>query len=98
MFRVTEEEKQIIEKKADDAGFKEVATYLREYALKGKVKTKKIRSDEEKQMYLDLKGAVNNLNQIAKHLNQGGADLMAERNRDALAKIRKFLNNYDRKD
>jgi hypothetical protein len=68
--RFTFTELSTVKMKARETGRKATARYIREAALGMELKVKRLTS-EEKELYKAMVGIANNVNQIAKHYNQG---------------------------
>lgn len=66
-FRVSDEEKNFIEKKAKLSGCKNVSSYLRKIAITGRIIN--YSADEFKSLRRDILGIKNNINQIALRVN-----------------------------
>ena len=69
-FRVTPEEKALIEEKMTQVGTTNMEAYLRKMAIDGYIL--KLDLPELKEMIFLLRRSSNNLNQIAKRVNQNG--------------------------
>ena len=69
-FRVTPEEKAIIEEKMSQVGTSNMEAYLRKMSIDGYIL--KLDLSELKEMISLLRRTSNNLNQIAKRMNQTG--------------------------
>lgn len=67
-FRVTPEERELIEKRMEQIGTTNMAAYLRKIAIDGYVL--KLDFPELKEMVSLLRRSSNNLNQIAKRVNE----------------------------
>jgi len=68
-FYASLKEKTIIQEKSSKAGAR-VADYVRELAVNGKVRKRD--TPEQIQLYKDIRGAVNNLNQLTKEAHKEG--------------------------
>ena len=66
-FRVSSEEKEFIEKKAQLSGCKNVSSYLRKIAITGRIIN--YSADDFKSLRRDIAGIKNNINQIAVRVN-----------------------------
>jgi hypothetical protein len=69
-FRVTREERDLIERRMKQAGMKNLRAYIVKQAADGRVIH--IELDSVKEMIRLLSGAANNLNQIARRVNETG--------------------------
>lgn len=67
-FRVTEEEKKMIEEKMEQAGIRSLRAYMLKMAIDGYVVQLDLKSVRE--MVFLLRNATNNINQIAKRANE----------------------------
>ena len=70
-FRVTPEEKKMVERRMAQTGITNLRAYLLKQAIDGEVIH--IELDSVKEMVRLLSNATNNLNQIAKRVNQTGS-------------------------
>ncbi|GHU87364.1 mobilization protein [Clostridia bacterium] len=70
-FRVTAEEKELIERRMTQAGVKNLRAYLLKMSVDGQVV--RIELDSVNEMVRLLGNATNNINQIARRVNQGGS-------------------------
>ena len=85
-FRVTPEERTLIEQKMAQLGTRNMAAYLRKMAIDGYVVNLEL--PELKEMVSLLRRSSNNLNQIAKRMNETGRIYDAD--------IRDVLENQER--
>ena len=85
-FRVTPEERALIEQKMAQLGTRNMAAYLRKMAIDGYVVNLEL--PELKEMVSLLRRSSNNLNQIAKRMNETGRIYDAD--------IRDVLENQER--
>lgn len=85
-FRVTPEERTMIEQKMAQLGTRNMAAYLRKMAIDGYVVNLEL--PELKEMVSLLRRSSNNLNQIAKRMNETGRIYDAD--------IRDVLENQER--
>lgn len=69
-FRVTPEEKKLVERRMEQTGISNLRAYLLKQAIDGQVIH--IELDSVKEMVRLLSNATNNINQIAKRVNQTG--------------------------
>jgi hypothetical protein len=101
-FRVTPQERVLIDKRMEQVGTVNMAAYLRKMSIDGYV----LRLDlpELKEMVSLLRRCSNNLNQIAKRANETGTvyeedviDLLAEYNKLHPLVIKVYQNITDRK-
>ena len=69
-FWVSENEKSMIEEKMAQAGMKNLSAYLRRIAIDGMIV--RLELPELKEMVLLLRYASNNINQIARRMNEAG--------------------------
>jgi alpha/beta superfamily hydrolase len=69
-FMVTAEERELLEKRMAQAGVKNMRAYLLKQALNGRVVH--VQLDSVSEMCRLLSNATNNINQIAKRVNQTG--------------------------
>lgn len=93
-FNATEQERDVIKSKAELSGLK-VADYLRDLALKGKIR--RINTPEEIQFFRDLRGIANNLNQLVKEAHKQELPSLAPLVLRTLNEINKTLKNIDNK-
>ena len=70
-FKLTDEERLLIEKKMELAGFKNMSAYIRKMCIDGYTIHLQIPELTDCSKY--LRSASNNLNQIARRVNSGGA-------------------------
>ncbi len=70
IFWVSENEKSMIEEKMAQAGMKNLSAYLRRIAIDGMIV--RLELPELKEMVLLLRYASNNINQIARRMNEAG--------------------------
>ena len=78
-FRVTEQERQLIQKKMDQLGTKNMGAYLRKMAIDGYII--KVDYTEQKKLASAVSNAAANINHICRRINQTGhcyADDVAE--------------------
>ena len=78
-FRVTEQERQLIRKKMDQLGTKNMGAYLRKMAIDGYII--KVDYTEQKKLASAVSNAAANINHICRRINQTGhcyADDVAE--------------------
>lgn len=87
-FYVTATESTLIKAKAQRAGVK-VADYLRDLALKGKVR--QTHTPEEIQHFRNLTGIANNLNQLTKEAHKQGMAFITPKILKALDELNKTL-------
>ena len=93
-FFATPTEKVLIEAKAKMNGVRP-ATYLRDLALKGKVRP--IASPGEVQLFRDLTGMANNLNQLTKEAHQSHLAVVVPRILRALEEVNNLIKRFDHK-
>ena len=69
-FRVTEQERQLIQKKTEQLGTKNMGAYLRKMAIDGYI----IKADytEQKKLTAAISRVAGNINQICRRINQTG--------------------------
>lgn len=69
-FRVTEQERQLIQKKMEQLGTKNMGAYLRKMAIDGYI----IKADytEQKKLAAAISRVAGNINQICRRINQTG--------------------------
>ena len=69
-FRVTEQERQLIQKKLEQLGTKNMGAYLRKMAIDGYI----IKADytEQKKLAASVSRVAGNINQICRRINQTG--------------------------
>ncbi len=69
-FRVTEQERQLIQKKMEQLGTKNMGAYLRKMAIDGYI----IKADytEQKKLAAAVSRVAGNINQICRRINQTG--------------------------
>lgn len=70
-FKITDDERRLIEKKMEQAGIKNMSAYIRKMCIDGYIIHLKIPELADCSKYLRF--ASNNLNQIARRVNSGGA-------------------------
>jgi len=75
-FRVTEEERDMIERRMAQTGIKNMRAYIVKMAVDGRVIH--IEFDSVKEMIRLLSNATNNINQIAKRANETGSVYAAD--------------------
>ena len=87
-FRVTEQERQLIRKKMDQLGTKNMGAYLRKMAIDGYII--KVDYTEQKKLAAAVSNAAANINHICRRINQTGrfyaddvAELKARQGRDS---------------
>lgn len=76
LFRVTEQEREMIERRMAQAGVKNMRAYLLKMAVDGRVIH--IELDSVKEMVRLLSNATNNINQIARRINETGSVYAAD--------------------
>ena len=69
-FRVTEQERQLIRKKMDQLGTKNMGAYLRKMAIDGYII--KVDYTEQKKLAAAISRVAGNINQICRRINQTG--------------------------
>ena len=69
-FRVTEQERQLIQKKMEQLGTKNMGAYLRKMAIDGYII--KVDYTEQKKLAAAVSRVAGNINQICRRLNQTG--------------------------
>ena len=69
-FRVTEQEHQLIQKKMEQLGTKNMGAYLRKMAIDGYII--KVDYTEQKKLVAAISRVAGNINQICRRLNQTG--------------------------
>ena len=69
-FRVTEQERQLIQKKMDQLGTKNMGAYLRKMAIDGYII--KVDYTEQKKLAAAVSRVAGNINQICRRINQTG--------------------------
>ena len=91
IFRVTEEEAEQIKAKVQESGLSQ-KDYLMKVALGRKIQN----TDGIKAVIPELKRIGNNLNQIAKHMNEGNYPMMQEvkENQKELTELWQQLRQY----
>lgn len=91
IFRVTEEEAEQIKAKVKESGLSQ-KDYLMKVALGRKIQN----TDGIKAVIPEIKRIGNNLNQIAKHMNEGNYPIMQEvkENQKELAELWQQLRQY----
>jgi hypothetical protein len=76
IFRVTEQEREMIERRMAQAGVKNMRAYLLKMAIDGRVIH--VELDSVKEMTRLLGNATNNINQIARRANETGSVYAAD--------------------
>ena len=69
-FRVTEQERQLIQKKMEQLGTKNMGAYLRKMAIDGYII--KVDYTEQKKLAVAVSRVAGNINQICRRINQTG--------------------------
>ena len=69
-FRVTEQERQLIQKKMEQLGTKNMGAYLRKMAIDGYII--KVDYTEQKKLTAAISRVAGNINQICRRINQTG--------------------------
>ena len=69
-FRVTEQERQLIQKKMEQLGTKNIGAYLRKMAIDGYII--KVDYTEQKKLAAAVSRVAGNINQICRRINQTG--------------------------
>ena len=69
-FRVTEQERQLIQKKMEQLGTKNMGAYLRKMAIDGYII--KVDYTEQKKLAAAISRVAENINQICRRINQTG--------------------------
>ena len=69
-FRVTEQERQLIQKKMEQLGTKNMGAYLRKMAIGGYII--KVDYTEQKKLAAAISRVAGNINQICRRINQTG--------------------------
>ena len=69
-FRVTEQERQLIQKKTEQLGTKNMGAYLRKMAIDGYII--KVDYTEQKKLAAAISRVAGNINQICRRINQTG--------------------------
>ena len=69
-FRVTEQERQLIQKKMEQLGTKNMGAYLRKMAIDGYII--KVDYTEQKKLAAAVNRVAGNINQICRRINQTG--------------------------
>ena len=69
-FRVTEQERQLIQKKMEQLGTKNMGAYLRKMAIYGYII--KVDYTEQKKLAASVSRVAGNINQICRRINQTG--------------------------
>ena len=69
-FRVTEQERQLIQKKMEQLGTKSMGAYLRKMAIDGYII--KVDYTEQKKLAASVSRVAGNINQICRRINQTG--------------------------
>jgi hypothetical protein len=93
-FNATLSEKTLILSKAQRSGLR-LADYLRDIALKGKVRN--VATPEELQQYRELTGIANNLNQLTKEAHKQNMAYVLPKILTAISAINKTLKSLDNK-
>lgn len=93
-FNATLAEKTLILAKAQRSGLR-LADYLRDIALKGKVRN--IATPEEIQQYRELTGIANNLNQLTKEAHKQNMAYVLPKLLTTISAINKTLESLDNK-
>ena len=75
-FRVTEEERELIERRMAQAGIKNMRAYIVKQAVDGRVIH--VELDSVREMVRLLSNATNNINQIARRVNETGSVYAAD--------------------
>jgi uncharacterized protein (DUF1778 family) len=75
-FRVTEQERELIDKRMEQAGVKNRRAYLLRMAVDGQII--RLELDSVKEMVRLLSNATNNINQIARRANTSGSIYAAD--------------------
>ena len=75
-FRVTEEERELIERRMVQAGMKNMRAYIVKQAVDGRVIH--VELDSVREMVRLLSNATNNINQIARRVNETGSVYAAD--------------------
>ena len=75
-FRVTEKERDMIRRRQEQTGIKNMRAYLLKMAVDGRLI--RIELDSVKEMNRLLSNAANNINQIAKRVNETGSAYAAD--------------------
>ena len=75
-FRVTEEERAMIEKRMNDAGMKNMRAYIVKQAMEGRII--RVELDSVNEMIRLLSNATHNINQIARRINETGSIYAAD--------------------
>ncbi len=76
LFRVTEQEREMIERRMAQSGIKNMRAYLLKMAVDGRVIH--VELDSVKEMVRLLSNATNNINQIARRANETGSVYAAD--------------------
>ena len=69
-FRVTKQERQLIQKKMEQLGTKNMGAYLRKMAIDGYIN--KVDYTEQKKLAASVSRVAGNINQICRRINQTG--------------------------
>ena len=88
-------ERTIIREKAKMNGVK-LADYLRDLALKGKVRRRP--TIEEIKLFRDLAGVSNNLNQLTREAHRQNLSILIPKLLKTLDELNKLIESYDHKD
>jgi len=75
-FRVTEEERRLIERQMKQAGIKNMRAYIVKQAIDGRIIH--VELDSVRDMVRLLSNATNNINQIARRVNESGSIYAAD--------------------
>ena len=98
-FRVTEEERAMIDKRAAQAGMGNLRAYMVKMAIDGRVIH--VELDSVREMVRLLSNATNNINQIAKKTNEtgnihaGDVDVLRERVEDIWGQAKEILRKLN---
>ena len=92
-FKLTDEERRLIEKKMEQAGIKNMSAYIRKMCIDGYIIHLQIPELADCSKY--LRSASNNLNQIARRVNSDGAGDVDElqKTREALMDANRLFGN-----
>lgn len=93
-FNATLTEKTLLLAKAQRSGLR-LADYLRDIALKGKVRN--VATPEEIQQYRELTGIANNINQLTKEAHKQNFAFIVPKLLKSLDELHKTLENIDSK-
>ena len=94
-FNATLVERTVIQAKAKQSGLK-AADYLRDLALRGKLR--QVPTAEELQLFRDLSGVANNLNQLTKEAHQQNLSALVPKVLRTLDEIHHLIKHLDHKD